>query len=678
MTKSEYLELVAKIEHYNDQYYNQDGSDITDAEFDALTQRLKAIEAEHPEWVTAASPSQHVGGSAMGANKTKHMHKLLSLDDKFSFDEVKAWYEGIDSPDCVVEHKIDGLTVALTYIDGELTLGATRGDGVIGEIVTENARHIKGIPQRLKLPASAPAHNLLVVRAEVYQPVSEWKRCNILQLSRGLKPFANPRNCASGGLRASDPAVTAERGLCAFAFQCIASENLDELHLGLAQSADVMILDDLGFATVPQYEANSFDKIVAAINTIDILRPSLDYWIDGAVIKTDDLKLQKQIGATEKYPLHSVAYKYAATTRSTIVRDIEVSTGRTGVLTPVAVFDPIQLAGTTVTHATLHNQKFIDDMGIAIGSEIQVLKSGEIIPKVVSVSQRAAQPFKITTCPSCGHAAVLFTDENGTDNGVMGCPNFNGCPAQKARYFEFFCSKPVMDISGMGPAVIDGLIAAGLLNTVQDIYRLKTEAKLPTSHALMLSIDKMGEKKLQKLLDAIEASKSNDIDRLIKALGIPGVGRHIGKALAERYPDMEVIRNLSYDELVTIDGVGEISANAILNFWNDPVCVQRYEDLKALGVNIKSMSYHDNSVPASNLGPLSDLNFCITGTFAGVTRADLEKFITSNGGKMTSSVTKQTDYLVVGDKAGSKLAKAKATGVACITEQELLAMVTGR
>lgn len=678
MTKSEYLELVAKIEHYNDQYYNQDGSDITDAEFDALTQRLKVIEAEHPEWVTAASPSQHVGGSAMGANKTKHIHKLLSLDDKFSFDEVKAWYEGIDSPDCVVEHKIDGLTVALTYIDGELTLGATRGDGVIGEIVTENTRHIKGIPQHLKLPASAPAHNLLVVRAEVYQPVSEWKRCNILQLSRSLKPFANPRNCASGGLRASDPAVTAERGLCAFAFQCIASENLDELHLGLAQSADVMILGDLGFATVPQYEANSFDEIIAAINTIDILRPSLDYWIDGAVIKTDDLKLQRQIGATEKYPLHSVAYKYAATTRSTIVRDIEVSTGRTGVLTPVAVFDPIQLAGTTVTHATLHNQKFIDDMGIAIGSEIQVMKSGEIIPKVVSVSQRAAQPFKITTCPSCGHAAVLFTDENGTDNGVMGCPNFNGCPAQKARYFEFFCSKPVMDISGMGPAVIDGLIAAGLLNTVQDIYRLKAESKLPTAHALMLSIDKMGEKKLQKLLDAIEASKSNDIDRLIKALGIPGVGRHIGKALAEHYPDMEVIRNLGYDELVAIDGVGEISANAILNFWNDPVCVQRYEDLKALGVNIKSMSYHDNSVLASNPGPLSDLNFCITGTFAGVTRADLEKFITRNGGKMTSSVTKQTDYLVVGDKAGSKLAKAKATGVACITEQELLVMVTGR
>jgi len=669
MTHEEYLALGQEIERHNQLYYD-DRPEITDMEYDALTRKLKAVEAEHPDWVTSASPSQHVGtGHLMGA-RTEHRFRLLSLNDLFSLDDVQAWYEGLGSPEVDVEEKIDGLTIALTYIDGKLVLGATRGDGRIGEIVTEQAKQVNGIPLEINTRFAAP-HNLLIVRAEVCQPVEEFERLNKIQMSLGKEPFANPRNCAAGGLRAKDPKVTKERGLWAFAFQVIYSEGWDIMRSALTQEQDILFLGVLGFIPVTQYHCKNFEDIKEAINKIGEARNQLRYWqfrywTDGAVIKTDDLNLQAKIGSTEKYPLHSVAYKYPAEKKRTTIRKINVQVGRTGVLTPVAEFDPIQLSGTTVTKATLHNQKFINDRMLNVGAEIEVLKSGEIIPKVVGVPVPAETPFQIKTCPCCGANAVLATDENGnTDTEVMVCPNITGCPAQKLRYFEFFCSREVMDIRGMGPSVIAASIDSGLLNDIWDIYYLK-------DHQTELAVlEGFGEKKVRAILTSIEESKDNDIDRFIKALGISGVGRHIGRALAEKYSDMDTIAALTYDDLVTVDGIGDISARAILDFWADPKARARYEALKEAGVNTKSAKFLQT--PAGTI--FNGMSFVITGTLPTMSREEAKALIETNGGKVSDSVSKKTTYLLAGDKAGSKLEKAKKLGTTIISESDLKSML---
>lgn len=658
-TKQDYLQLVNEILRHNELYYMQDNPEITDAEYDQLTQRLKRIESEHPDWVVSNSPGKHVGGNAAGQfRKVTHVKQLLSLNDLFSLEDVIAWHNNIGRPNVVVEQKIDGLTISLTYINNKFSQAATRGDGFVGEDVTEQAKQIAGIP--MELPPVNPNPNLLTVRAEVCQPTKSFELCNQMQESLGLKPFANPRNCASGGLRAKDPEITKQRGLLAISFQIVDSRGWDDIRNG-TQSGDITLLNALGFTPVFQSYCMTQEELLDTIKFIGESRPNLDYWIDGAVIKTDDQALQEQLGATSKYPLHAVAYKYPAEIKRTTIKRIVVQVGRTGVLAPVAEFEPVQLGGTTVSRATLHNQKFINERMLDVGAEIEVLKSGEIIPKVVGVPKPAKNPFQITHCPVCGTRAVLSADENGnSDTEVMLCPNMTGCPAQKLRYFEFFASRNVMDINGMGPSVIANLIDAGLLNNIWDIYDLKYHRDE------IIKLDGIGEKKADSLLAAIEASKNQNIDRLIKALGIPGVGRHVGKILARRYHNMTEIRYASIEELNELDGIGEITAKAIYDFWQDPDRAGRYYKLRDAGVNTAS-------IKDPNMGNvLAGMTFVITGTLPTMTRDKAKTLIENNGGKVSGSVSKKTTYLLTGDAAGSKLDKARNLGIPIISEDDLM------
>lgn len=667
MPHAEYIKLVEMATHHSDLYYNQDNPEITDYEYDLLTQKIKRIEKEHPEWIVPNSPTQRVGGSPVmvGANKVQHSVQLASLNDVFSIDELKAWYVDIGSPVVSVQEKIDGLTIALDYRDGKLYQAATRGDGFIGEDVTENAKVISGIPVVLPAVAGVAENNRLYVRAEVYMPVAEFERVNAEMEAAGKKLYANPRNCAAGSLRVKDPMVTAARGLRAITFAILDSEGWENAFYrpGHSETQDIQLIHQLGFDPVWSVCCTDMAGIEAAIQYIGSRRQELPYWTDGAVVKTNEKEMQAQIGATAKYPKHAAAYKYPQEAKATKVLDIVVQTGRTGNLTPVAVLEPIQLCGTTVSRVTLHNQGFIDQHKITIGSTVRVIKSGEIIPKVVENTTPADVPFKIEVCPICGAPAVMFTDEHGNDSGVVGCPNL-ACPAQKARYIEFFCSKDVMSIDGMGPSVVEKLIDTGILNSVTDLYHLDQHKET------IAEMEGMGKKSVDKLLSAIEDSKTRDIDRLIKALGIPGVGRHIGKELAKRYPDMDAIAQLSEEELLAIDGIGDISAHVIWEFFHREDLYARYQDLASVGVNTKSMSYG-----TSGSGKLTGLTFVITGTLPSMSRDEAKALIGANGGKCSGSVSKKTSYLLAGDAAGSKLDKAEDLGVKVISEAELLEML---
>lgn len=662
MTYEKYKALEAEIKRHNLLYYQDDNPEITDMEYDKLTSRLKAAAAEHPDWVAPDSNTLNVAGSASrGFPKVTHDVPLLSLNDLFSMDDVRDWHKGIGSPDTVVEEKIDGLTMKLVYEDLVLVQGSTRGDGHVGELITEQAMRVGGIPHRLPPIQGAARHNRLVVRVEVYQPVEEFLRVNAELEAAGQKTFANPRNCAAGSLRVKDPSVTASRGLMAFAFQVIESEGIPWLHR--TQQTDVAFLESVGFQVVRQYYCGDFDAIEAAIERIGTARGSLPYWTDGAVVKTNDLGLQDRIGATSKYPLHSTAYKYPAETKRAVVKSIKVATGRTGVLVPVAEFDPIQLSGTSVTHATLHNQKFISDRDINVGCTIEVLKSGEIIPKVVGVPVPAETPFLIDHCPSCGARAVLATDENGdTGTQVMVCPNLSGCPAQKQRYFEFFCSRDVMDIRGMGPSVIAALLDAGLLHNIWDIYAL------PKKTDEIAALPGFGRKKAEGMSTAILESKTRDMDRVVKSLGIPGVGRHVGKALAKTFGSMDAAFAASFEQLTAVDGIGEITARSILDFYASPDGRDRFEHLKAAGINTVSRA-------AGTGGRLSGMIFVITGTLPTLSREEAKTLIESNGGRVSGSVSRKTSYLVAGEAAGGKLDKARGLGVAVISEDGLRAII---
>lgn len=675
MTREKYLELVSLASYHAQKYYNEDAPEITDYEYDQLTEQIKAAEREHPDWVAPDSPTQRVGGAATlaGAGQVTHQVQLLSLNDLFSMEDVEGWYKGLDEPEVSVQEKIDGLTVALEYRAGKLYQGATRGDGFVGEDVTLNVMEIAGIPKALPIPPEAhvAGDSRMIVRAEVYMPTREFERVNAELAAAGKKLFANPRNCAAGSLRVKDPKVTASRNLSAISFAILYSEgweNCDPEVLpkpGETEMRDLALLSKLGFHPVNSYCCHSIKEIQAAIDQIGASRNELEYWIDGAVIKTNDKRLQAEIGATAKFPKHAAAYKYPPEKKQTVVREIIVQTGRTGVLTPVAVFDPILLSGTTVTRATLHNQKFINENRVNIGSMVEVIKSGEIIPKVVGVPQPADVPFTIERCLVCGTPAVLFTDDSGTDNGVYGCPNI-ACPAQKSRYVQFFASKDVMDIDGLGPSLVDRLIDAGFIkNGVEDIYSLSEHAKEISTMA------GMGRKSTSNLLKAIEASKDRDIDRLIKALGIPGVGRHVGKALAQKYPDMDAIAALTAEELLAVDGIGEITARDLWNYFHTDEHLAKYKALIATGVNTKSRQYGKDTG-----GKLSGLTVVITGTLPTMSRDEAKALIEANGGKCSGSVSKKTSYVLAGEAAGSKLEKANQLGIPVISEEDLRGMLS--
>lgn len=673
--KSEYLALRESIQAANTAYYDNDSPLLEDPEYDAMMSRLKALEAAHPEWITEDSPTQKVSGTASKSTfaKVNHAVPMLSLQDVFSEAEVMDFLRKFDEAEIMcVQEKIDGLSMSVTYENGNMVRAETRGDGHIGEDITENAKYIIGVPAVLQHYTGSDTFSVLEVRFEVYLPVADFERLNAEREYAGKKLFANPRNAAAGLLRNHDIEEIKGANLHAFAFEVQRVETKDGIlpvPFKYIYSA-LPYLKMLGFVPVASKSVlNTTENVMNLVKEIGERRNSLPYWIDGAVIKAASVELHEKMGATGHHPLWAVAYKYPPEEKETLVKDIILQTGRTGRVTPVAVLEPVFLAGTKVERATLHNPEQIQRLSIGIGDTVVVRKAAEIIPEVVKVVKKnaASAVFNIFahTCPSCGN--YIKAGEDGT--GAY-CDNPE-CPAQISRRFEFWASRDCMDIRGLGSAQIDKFIETGWLKTIPDIYQLK-------EHQIeMEQLEGFGKRAVSNLLGAIEKSKTQESARLIKALGIPGVGRHIGKELAKHVQTLYDIADFSVEELSAMDGIGQISAQAI----HDAFCKAKagscgwafrlLHELDALGVNVESTAF--NAAPKGSA--LEGLTFVITGTLPSMSRDEAKNLIEANGGKVSGSVSKKTSYLLCGETAGSKLDKANALGVPVISEDQLQSLL---
>lgn len=647
-------ELTETINYHSRKYYVEDNPEIEDYEFDLLMQELKALEAEFPELVTPYSPTQRVGGAPVsGFAKVTHKVQMGSLQDVFSFAQVEEFVnrikEDISEPCFTVEPKIDGLSVSLEYTDGELTRGSTRGDGFVGEDVSANIKTINSIP--LKFP---DAPSFLEVRGEVYMPRSVFYKLSQEMELNSEQPFKNPRNAAAGSLRQKDSKIAAKRKLDIFVF------NVQQVE-GVKFTSHKQSLDYLkahGFKVIPEYRlVKSFEEIKAIIEDIGTRRYSLPYDIDGVVIKLDSLALREQVGYTSKVPKWAVAYKFPPEEKQTKLVSIEVNVGRTGAITPVAVFEPILLAGTSVSRATLHNQDFIDERNISIGDIITVRKAGDIIPEVLGVARKCGDEasFKLPSkCPVCGAEAVREEGES-----ALRCPNIE-CPAQVLRSIIYFASKPAMNIDGFGPAVAQALYEKGLVKTVPDIYRLAVED--------VMTLEGFKEKSAAKLINSIIKSKSNPLDRLICGLGIRNVGSASCKLLCEKFGSIDNIISANVEDIVAIDGFGELTAEIVYKTLSEPHMLKTINELKELGVNTEYETSRQSE-------KLSGLSFVITGTLPTYSRDDMKALIEAHGGTVKSSVSKKTDYLVAGEEAGSKLIKAQELGIKIVDENAFLQMI---
>ena len=662
--KQEIEKLRSEINYHNDRYYNQDNPEISDYEYDQLMLRLRKLEEEHPEYATSDSPTVKIGGVAKreAGVLVKHNVPMLSLQDVFNKEEVYSFVEKIkkDRPHALftVEKKIDGLSVALRYQEGQLVRGITRGDGInYGEDVTENVKMIKDVA--LKLKEQIP---YLEVRGEVYMKNKDFEAVNEKLEAAGKKTFANPRNCSAGTLRQLNPKIVKERKLSLFVF------NIQELQGKefLSHSESLEWLKKQGMKVVEGYKVcSSADEVWQAIVEIGESRGELEYDIDGAVVKVDDLADRVYFGTTSKVPKWAVAYKYPPEEKETIVREIRLSVGRTGRITPTAIFDPIRLCGTNVEKATLHNQDRIDELDLRIGDTIVVRKAGEIIPEVVKVVKEkrpeGAEPYKISsTCPSCGAPAT-----RDLDTADIRCSNLN-CPAQLTQHIINFVGRNAMDIKGFGEAYIDTLIKEGYLKDIADIYYLYQYRDELIKKGLIGK-----EKNTDKLLKAIEDSKKNDIDRLITGLGIRNIGRQAATQIKNHFKNLRDLMNATVEDFIVIPDIGGISASALVEFFANPQNQQILDRLEKAGVNFASLE--TNSVEDASL---TGLTFVITGTLPSMGRSEMEELIKRHGGKVSSSVSKKTSYLVAGENAGSKLTKANDLGVKVISEAELLEMIS--
>lgn len=648
IAKKKIKELTKIIKYHNELYYNQDAPEIEDFEYDDLMRQLKAIEKEYPELIADDSPTQKVGGKAKDLfSPVNHSVKMESLQDVFSFGELEDFCNKIDLDKTAlsVEPKIDGLSVSLEYENGKFVRGSTRGDGEIGEDVTANLFEIKSIPKEIEYDG------LLEVRGEVYMPKSSFLKLVERQELLGEQPAKNPRNAAAGSLRQKNSAVTASRNLDIFIFNIQRCDKVFSSHI---QSLD--FLKELGFNVLPSYlKVKNYNEAINEIIKIGDSRGNLSFDIDGAVIKVDDLEYRKLLGSTAKYPKWAVAYKYPPEEKDTVLRNIEINVGRTGALTPTAVFDPITLAGTTVSRAVLHNEDFINSKEIAIGDTITVRKAGEIIPEVLGVKKHCGSSvFAMPkTCPSCG--APVYREEG---ESVIRCTNVE-CPAQLLRHLIHFTSRDAMDIEGLGPAVLEQLLNAGLISNIIDIYTL--------DYSKVISLERTGEKTVNNLLNAINKSKDNDLYKLIFAFGIRHIGLKAAKIMAEKFKNIDAILNASLEDFIDIDGFGEIMAKSAYEFFSLNETRLTIEKLKELGINTESKSQvKDNR--------FSGLTFVLTGTLPTLTRSDATAIIESFGGKTSSSVSKKTDYVLAGDEAGSKLDKANSLGIKVIDENQFLSM----
>ena len=649
-----YLRQV--IERNNRLYYEQDAPELEDYQYDALTRELKALEAEFPQLVTPDSPTQKVGGAPSGRfAKVTHQVKMESLQDAFSYDEIREFDkrvrgEGID-PLYVVEVKIDGLSVSLEYENGRFVRGSTRGDGVVGEDVTANLATIADIPKQLE-----KAPEFLEVRGEVYMPHAAFEKLVEEQELSDKQPFKNPRNAAAGSLRQKDSRITAGRGLSIFVF------NIQQLRGGPAITSHRQSLDyvrSLGFPVSPRY--NAFTDIEAAICEIEDIgrsRGELTFDMDGAVVKVDDFVQRERLGSTNKFPRWAIAFKYPPEEKPTILLRVDVTVGRTGVLTPTAVFEPVQLAGTTVSRAILHNQDFIDQLGVCVGDTILVRKAGEIIPEVVAVTAHAAdgaRPFQLPdTCPSCGAKAVHLEGE-----AALRCINPE-CPAQTLRNLIHFASRGAMDIDGLGKAVAAQLVEKGYVRCAADLYDLTADQ--------LLTLDKFKQKSVDNLLGAIEASKENNLDKLLFGLGIRNIGDKAAALLAEHFGSMEAVQSADAESISAIDGFGGVMAQSVVEFFAREGTADLVDRLRRAGVN---MVWHGEE----KTDKLAGKTVVVTGTLETMSRAEAEALIVKNGGKASGSVSKKTSYVLAGEAAGSKLTKAQQLGVPVLTEQEFLQML---
>ena len=647
-------ELRAVIEKNNRLYYDQDAPELEDFEYDALTRELKAIEAAYPQLVTPSSPTQHVGGVASSKfSKVTHAVKMESLQDAFSFEELREFDARVRDagvqPRYVVEAKIDGLSVSLEYRDGVLVRGSTRGDGVVGEDVTENLATIADIPKKLQ-----EAPEFLEVRGEVYMPHSAFFRLKEQQELEDKTPFKNPRNAAAGSLRQKDAGITASRGLSIFVFnlqQCRGRE--------FATHHETLdYIKALGFPVSPRYSVfDTIEEAIREIETIGQLRGGLEYDIDGAVIKVDDLAARQVLGSTNKFPRWAIAFKYPPEVKESVVRDIEVTVGRTGVLTPTAVFDPVFLAGTSVSRASLHNGDIIRSLGVGIGDTIQVRKAGDIIPEVIAVSAHGVGsiPFAMPThCPSCGAPVVHLQDE-----AALRCVNPE-CPAQSLRNLIHFASRDAMAIDGLGEAVAVQLTEKGLVRTVADLYTLREDD--------LLTLDKFKEKSARNLLGAIEASKNNNLDKLLFGLGIRNIGDKAATLLAEHFGSMQALRDATAEDMCAIDGFGAVMAQSVVEFFAKDGTADLLTRLQSAGVNMQWTGAKKGTA-------LAGKTLVVTGTLPNLSRQEAEALITQNGGKAAGSVSKKTSYVVAGQAAGSKLTKAQALGIPVIDEAGLYALI---
>lgn len=647
-------ELRELLEYHSRKYYEDDDPEIEDYEYDAMLRELELLEARYPQLQTKNSPTQHVGGRVNEQfTPVEHSVPMESLQDAFGPEEVldfdRRVREAVEKPVYVVEPKIDGLSVSLEYENGVLVRGSTRGDGNVGENITANLQTIHSIP--LHLNAEIP---FLEVRGEVYMPRDSFLSLVEAQELNEEKPFKNPRNAAAGSLRQKNPEITAQRKLDIFVFN-VQQVRGAELH-GHKESLD--FLKEMGFNTVPFYNTfDSIEEVQNEIQRIGEMRGSLPFDIDGAVVKVDRFEQRTLLGSTAKFPKWAVAYKYPPEEKETVLKEIEIQVGRTGVLTPVANFDPIFLAGTTVSRAVLHNQDFISEKDIRIGDTIVVRKAGDIIPEVVSVANHldGAEPYVMpSVCPSCG--APVSREEG---EAALRCGNAE-CPAQLLRVLIHYCSRDAMDIEGLGPAVLKLLVENGSLKTPADLYSLKKEE--------LAKLDRMGAKSANNLIKALDKSKENDLSKLLFGLGIRHVGQKAAQLLAKQYKNIDLLFDASAEEIASIEGFGDIMAKSVESFFKLSQTRDLIEELRAQGVCMIAEEKETDDI-------FDGKTFVLTGTLPTMNRNEASELITRHGGKVSSSVSKKTGYVLAGEEAGSKLRKAQELGIEILSEESFLKML---
>jgi DNA ligase (NAD+) len=692
--KDLHTQLVEEIHRHDHAYYVEARPVISDREYDRLYSKLLDLEKEFPELVTAESPSQRVGGEPLTSFKAvRHAVPMMSLDNTYSQEELRAFVQRVqkllpnEKLEWVVEPKVDGVAVSLRYESGILSVGATRGDGTTGDDITTNLKTIRSVPLKLcssrrkeaqieirssksevridETLASAGVPGVLEVRGEVFMTKAGFEKLNAERKAAGEEVFANPRNSAAGSLKQLDPRTVAKRPLDVVIYGSGTIETKGERPA--THSETLQWLKSFGFKTAEKvWICHSADDLVAAIDELDQVRKKFAYDTDGAVIKLNDFKQREKTGFTAKAPRWAIAYKYAAEQAETKLKAITVQVGRTGTLTPVAELEPVFLAGSTISRATLHNEDYIRAKDIRIGDTVTIEKAGEVIPAVVDVvlTKRRGTERQFgfpKTCPECGSKILKGTGADDEEASAWRCPNPD-CPAQVRGRIEHWCSRGAMDIEGGGEALVSQLVKSGLVRDVADLYALK--------HREIAGLERMGEKSAQNFVDSVTASKSRDAWRVLYGLGILHVGAGVAKSLARHFRTVEAVLDVSAEQLMEADDIGEVIAHSVMRWWGDPVNRRLVERLAKAGVNFKSELYS----PSRASGPFAGKSFVLTGTLPSMTREEATARIEALGGKVSGSVSKKTDFVLAGDEAGSKLDKAQKLGVRIVDEKEFLRM----